>query len=82
MEDEIRQLNQQCEKFKENLTGVLKEIERKEKEDNKLKKDEMKLQSEKAETIPQIAKENENMKLKLQQVKMKLGCFTKDTVGM
>ena len=82
MKDEIRQLSQQCEKFKENLNGVLKEVEKREKEDKKLKKDEIKIQSEKAELIPQIADEEENLKLKLKQVKTKLGSFTKDSVGM
>ena len=82
MKDEIRQLSQQCEKFRENLNGVLKEVEKREKEDKKLKKDEIKVQSEKAELIPQIADEEENLKLKLKQVKAKLGSFTKDSVGM
>ena len=82
MKDEIRQLSQQCEKFRENLNGVLKEVEKREKEDKKLKKDEIKVQSEKAELIPQIADEEENLKLKFKQVKAKLGSFTKDSVGM
>merc|ERR1712083_328952 len=82
IKDEIRQLAQQCEKLKENLHGVQKEVEKKEKEDDILKKDEMKTQSEKAELIPKVREEEENLKLKLKLVRAKLGSLTKDSVGV
>merc|ERR1712228_578862 len=82
LKDEVRQLSQQCKKFRENLNLVQKEMEKKDKEDNKLKEEEMKIQSEKSELIPQIGEEEENLKLKLKQVKTKLGSFCKDSVAV
>merc|ERR1711874_106468 len=82
LKDEVHQLSQQCKSLRENLNLVKKEFEKKDKEDNKLKENERKVQSEKSELIPKIGEEEENLKLKLNQVKTKLGSFCKDSVAV
>jgi len=64
------------------LSLSLVENEKKSKEDNQLKKDEMKIQTEKAQLIPQINQEEEDLKFKLKQAKTKMDAYFKNSSGL
>merc|ERR1712223_2369259 len=82
LKEEIRQLKKNCEDLKRNLSLSLVENEKKSKEDNQLKKDEMKIQTEKAQLIPQINQEEEDLKFKLKQAKTKMDAYFKNSSGL
>ena len=82
LKEEIRQLKKNCEDLKRNLSLSLAENEKKSKEDNQLKKDEMKIQTEKAQLIPQINQEEEDLKFKLKQAKTKMDAYFKNSSGL
>merc|ERR1719273_898179 len=82
LKEEISQLKKNCDDLKQNLRLSLLESEKKSKEDNLLKTDEMKIQSEKAQLIPQISQEEEDLKLKLKQAKTKMDAYFKNSSGL
>jgi len=82
LKEEIRQLKKNCDGLKQNLSLSLVENEKKSKEDIQLKKDEVKIQTEKAQIIPQISQEEEDLKFKLKQAKTKMDAYFKNSSGL
>ena len=81
MKEEVSQLSKFCEEIRGNLVRVLDEIEKCKKEDDQLKKDELKVQTEKSNLIPKISQEEEDLKAKLKQTKSKMDSFIKGSSG-
>ena len=81
MKEEVSQLSKFCEEIRGNLVRVLDEIEKNKKEDDQLKKDELKVQTEKSNLIPKISQEEEDLKAKLKQTKSKMDSFIKGSTG-
>ena len=82
MKEEVSQLSKFCEEIRGNLVRVLDEIEKYKKEDDQLKKDELRVQTEKSNLIPKISQEEEDLKAKLKQTKSKMDSFIKGSSGL
>jgi len=82
LKEEIQQSKKNVDDLRQNLNLCLAEIEKKTKEDNQLKKDEMKIQTEKSQLIPQINQEEEDLKFKLKQAKSKMDSHFKNSSGL
>ena len=81
MKEEVSQLSKFCEEIRGNLVRVLDEIEKNKKEDDQLKKDELRVQTEKSNLIPKISQEEDDLKAKLKQTKSKMDSFIKGSTG-
>merc|ERR1712223_120769 len=77
MQREIRELKKNCDDLQQNLNLCQGEINKKSKEDNQLKNEEIKIQAEKAQLIPCISQEEEDLKFKLKQAKAKMDSYFK-----
>ena len=82
MKEEVSQLSKFCEEIRGNLVRVLDEIEKYKKEDDQLKKDELRVQTEKSNLIPKISQEEDDLKAKLKQTKSKMDSFIKGSSGL
>jgi len=82
MKEEVSQLSKFCEEIRGNLVRVLDEIEKYKKEDDQLKKDELRVQTEKSNLIPKISQEEDDLKAKLKQTKSKMDSFIKGSSGI
>ena len=81
MQREIRELKKNCDDLQQNLNLCQGEINKKSKEDNQLKNEEVKIQAEKAQLIPCISQEEEDLKFKLKQAKAKMDSYFKKGSG-
>merc|ERR1712241_308029 len=82
MQREIRELKKNCDDLQQNLNLCQGEINKKSKEDNQLKNEEIKIQAEKAQLIPCIGQEEEDLKFKLKQAKSKMDSYFKKGSGV
>ena len=81
MQGEIRRLKKNCDDLQQTLNVCQGEIDKRSKEDNQLKKEEVKIQAEKAQLIPCISQEEEDLKFKLKQAKAKMDSYFKKGSG-